>query len=140
MILPDVNVLIYAFRRDAAEHRKYRQWLDGVVNAQTAFGMSPQILASVIRIATNPAVYRQPSTVREAVAFADIVLQQPNCRPIRPGIDHWSIYTDLLKATNASGNLSQDAWLAAMAIEHGCELVSADRDFGMFPGLRWRRL
>lgn len=140
MILPDVNVLLYAFRQDSADHLKYRNWLDAVVNGPAVYGMSPQVLASVIRIATNPRVYAQPSSLSRTMEFADVLLTQPHCKPVMPGSRHWAIYTDLLRSARATGNLAQDAWLAALAVEHGCEWITTDGDFARFSGLQWKLL
>ena len=140
MILPDVNVLLYAFRGDSADHSRYRDWLDAVVNGPAVYGMSSQVLASVIRIATNPKVYVHPSPLSRTIEFADLLLTQPHCRRVTPGPRHWDLYTDLLRSARATGNFSQDAWLAALAIEHGCEWVTSDGDFGRFPGLQWKLL
>jgi hypothetical protein len=138
LILPDVNVLLYAFRSDSAEHAKYRAWLDGVVNGESAYGMSPQVLASVIRLATHPRIFTRPDRLGDVMAFASVVLEQPHCQIIQPGPRHWDIFTALCRKANVNGNLVQDAWLAALAIESGCEWITTDRDFARFEGLRWR--
>jgi predicted nucleic acid-binding protein len=85
MILADVNVLLYAFRRDAERHDDYRSWLERVVNGETAYGTSPQVLASVIRIGTHRRIYVHPSTTSEALAFCDAPLQPGNCAVVQPG-------------------------------------------------------
>ncbi len=139
MILPDVNVLIYAFREDSDDHARYREWLDGVVNGAEAYGMSPQVLCSVARIATHPRIYVSPSRLEDAMAFARVLLEQPHCTVVHPGARHFSIFEDLCRKASANGNLVQDAWLAALAVESGCEWVTTDGDFARFPGLRWRR-
>ncbi len=139
MILPDVNVLLYAFRTDSPEHSRYRAWLDGVVNGDEAYGMSPQVLASVVRIATHPRIYARPSRTSEALDFARALLEQPTCSVVQPGPRHFAIFADLCRTAAATGNLVQDAWLAALAIESGCEWISTDGDYARFPGLRWRR-
>ena len=138
MILPDVNVLLHAFRRDAADHSAYRAWLDRVVNGDMAYAMSPQVLSSFIRIATHPRIFVQPSSLTEALAFASVLLEQPNCQILQPGQRHWDIFCRLCRSAKAAGNLVQDAWLAALAIESGCEWITTDRDFARFEGLRWR--
>jgi uncharacterized protein len=140
LILPDVNVLLYAFRRDSDLHKPHAEWLSAVVNGKSAFGMSPQVLSSVVRIATNPRIFVRPSRAAEVIAFADALLDQVHCRIVQPGARHWAIFRDLCKVANASGNLVQDAWLAALAIEHGCEWITTDSDFAKFPGLRWRSI
>ena len=138
MILPDVNVLLYAFRRDDDRHEKIRRWLDGVVNGDTAYGVSPQTLASVVRVSTHPRIYVQPSSLSEALDFCRALLEPEHCTIVQPGARHWSIFTGLCRDARATGNLVQDAWFAALAIESGCEWISTDRDYAKFPGLRWR--
>lgn len=140
MILPDVNVLLYAFRSDSPNHRIYRDWLSSVVSGETAYGMSPQVLSSVIRIATHSRIYSDPDQVEDVITFADRLLNQPHCQIVQPGPRHWSIFCNLCRTARARGNLIQDAWFAALAIEHGCEWITADRDFARFPGLRWRSI
>jgi hypothetical protein len=139
VILPDVNVLLYAFRSDAVDHDRYRRWLDELINGPEAYGMSPQVLCSVARIATHPRVYALPSRLDNVLAFARVLLAQPNCTVVRPGSRHYSLFEDLSQAARVSGNLVQDAWFAALAVESGCEWITTDGDFARFPGLRWRR-
>ena len=138
MILPDVNVLLYAFRSDAEAHDTHRIWLEEVINGEAAYGMSPQVLASVIRVATHPRIYQHPSPLADTLAFVAVLTEQPHCQIIQPGPRHWSIFTRLCQRANAYGNLVQDAWLAALAIESGCEWITHDRDYARFEGLQWR--
>lgn len=138
MILPDVNVLLYAFRSDSANHKLFRTWLEDVIGGDSAYGMSPQVLASVIRVATHPRIFAKPSRLKDVVAFADVVRDQPHCHLIQPGDRHWNIFTHLCEGAAATGNLIQDAWFAALAIESGCEWITTDRDFARFEGLQWR--
>lgn len=137
MILADVNVLLFAFRADSARHEAARSWLDQVVNGDAAYGMSPQVLSSLIRIATHPRVFRNPSGLAETIRFCNVLLDQPHCQIIRPGPRHWPIFTQLCETAGARGNLVPDAWFAALAIESGCEWCTADRDYTRFAGLRW---
>ena len=139
MILPDVNVLLYAFRDDSVDHARYRSWLDGVVNGAEAYGMSPQVLASVVRIATHPRIYAAPTRLEAACSFARVLLEQPTCTVVQPGVRHFSLFEDLCRQAATAGNLVQDAWLAALAVESGCEWITTDGDFARFAGLRWRR-
>ena len=138
MILPDVNVLIYAFRVDSADHTKYRTWLSELVNGVAAYGVAPQVLASVIRICTHPRIYKQPSSIDEVLRFCNVLLEAPNATVITPQDRHWSIFQSLCSGSKATGNLVPDAWLAALAIESGCEWVTTDGDFARFEGLSWR--
>jgi toxin-antitoxin system PIN domain toxin len=138
MILPDVNVLLYAFRADAPEHAASRAWLDAVVNASAPYGMSPQVLASFVRVSTHRRIFSRPSRLEDALAFCNVLREQPTCQIIQPGPRHWEIYCDLCRKSKATGNLTQDAWFAALAIESGCEWITTDRDYTRFPNLRWR--
>ncbi|TMQ19491.1 MAG: type II toxin-antitoxin system VapC family toxin [Deltaproteobacteria bacterium] len=138
MILPDVNVLIYAFRSDVADHTRFKTWLDAVINGPSAYGISPQVLSSVVRICTHPKIFAQPDAPRDVFAFCDVLLRQPNATVIVPGDRHWGIFENLCTSAGATGNLAQDAWFAALAIEAGCEWITTDRDYARFPGLQWR--
>lgn len=138
MDLPDVNVLIYAFRQDTDRHVKYRQWLVDMAQTQAAFGVCEWVLASVIRVVTNPKAFKAPSSTAEAVAFCQALLNRPNCRLVRPGQRHWGLFLELCSQAQAKGNLVSDAWFAALAIESGSTWVTTDRDYARFPGLAWR--
>jgi toxin-antitoxin system PIN domain toxin len=138
VILPDVNVLLYALRSDARDHEKYRSWLHEIVNGDAAYGISPQVLGSLARIATHPRVFRNPSALEEVFAFSDALMGPAHCQIVLPGPRHWPIFRALCSGARARGNLVQDAWFAALAIESGCEWITADRDYGSFAGLRWR--
>jgi uncharacterized protein len=138
MILPDVNVLVYAFRPDAEHHQACRHWLDSVVNGDEAYGMAPQVLSSVLRVVTNRRVFVRPSRLDSALAFCGTLLDQPHCQIVRPGARHWTIFTDVCRSARAAGNLVADAWFAALAIESGCEWITTDRNYARFDGLRWR--
>jgi toxin-antitoxin system PIN domain toxin len=138
MILPDVNILLYAFRRDSARHNEYYNWLDQTVNGDAPFGIAPQTLASLVRISTHPRIYLNPSDLDEALGFCDTIVEAPNCTIVQPRERHWRIFTDLCRQARVKGNLAQDAWFAALAIESGCEWITTDRDYARFPRLRWR--
>lgn len=138
MLLPDVNVLVYAFRPDAPDHEQYRAWLDALVNGDSTYACSDLVLSGFVRVVTHPRIYRAPSALSEAVTFAGVVRAQSTCRPVCPGAQHWPIFTRLCRQAGAKGNLVPDAYLAALAIESGCEWVSTDRDYARFSGLRWR--
>ena len=137
MILPDVNVLVYACREDAVDHDRYRTWLEGVINSDAAYGMSDLVLSGFVRIVTHPRVFSVPSSPSDAHAFCEQLRDQPNRVSIAPGSNHWSIFSRLCREAGAKGNLVPDAFLGALAIEHGCEWITTDRDFSRFDGLRW---
>jgi toxin-antitoxin system PIN domain toxin len=138
MILPDVNVLIYAFRKDVPQHSDSRRWLLGVVEGDAPFGVSPAALGALVRITTNPRAYKVPSAVDEAFGFCEDLLGQPHCHVVEPGERHWPIFRRLCVETGTRGARVTDAWFAALAIESGCEWITFDRDFARFPGLTWR--
>ncbi|MBM4288637.1 MAG: type II toxin-antitoxin system VapC family toxin [Deltaproteobacteria bacterium] len=140
MMLPDVNILVQAFRQDTRFHDLCREWLEGVVNGEAHFGMAPQVLSGVVRIATHPKVFVTPSDLPETLHFCSVLLEQPHCVIICPQAWHWQIFRRLCLQADARGNLAPDAWFAALAIESGCEWITLDRDYARFPGLRWRVL
>ncbi len=137
MILPDVNVLIYAFRADLPQHAICRPWLANVVLGEARFGLSPLVLSAVVRITTNPRVFAMPSAIEEAFGFCEDLLGQTHCEIVEPGERHWDIFRRLCLATDTRGPRVSDAWFAALAIEWGCEWITFDRDYARFPELRW---
>ena len=118
MILPDVNVLVEAFRPDAPHHRKCREWLLEIVNGENAYGIAPQALSSLIRIATHNTIYSRPSALEEVLLFAKTLLSQPHCHVVQPGPSHWELFTDLCRKSQARGNLVPDAWFAWLRMDH----------------------
>jgi len=138
VVLPDVNVLVYSHREDTATHKGYRDWLERLVNGDAAYGMSDLVLSGFIRVVTHPKVFKHPSKVSDALAFAAQLRDQSNCVRVEPGPRHWEVFRRLCLESGVKGNLVPDAYLAAVAIECGCEWVSTDRDFARFKGLRWR--
>jgi len=137
MILIDVNVLVYAHRTDAPGHSAYRGWLEELINGDQAYGFSELVLSGFLRVVTHPRVFDPPSDLASGLAFAQVIRSQPNAVPITPGPRHWGIFVRLCEAARAKGNLIPDAYLAALAIEHGLTLCSTDGDFARFPGLTW---
>ena len=138
MVLPDVNVLVYAHREETASHDACREWLEDVVNGDEAYAISDLVLSGFVRVVTHPKVFKRPSSIGDAFAFAEQLRDQPNCVRIEPGPRHWDIFKRLCLETGVKGNLVPDAYLAAMAIESSCEWISTDQDFSRFKGLRWR--
>jgi uncharacterized protein len=138
MILFDVNVLVYAHRPDSLNHSAYSAWLERVLSAEEPFGLADLVLSGFLRIVTNRKVFRFPTPLAQAMAFVEAVRNQPNCLSVVPGPRHWPIFSRLCREAQAVGNLVPDAYLAALAIESGCEWITTDSDFRHFPGLRWR--
>jgi toxin-antitoxin system PIN domain toxin len=140
MLMPDVNMLVYAHREDAHQHKEYAQWLRSLAEGDEPFALSELVLHGFIRVVTNRRIFLRPTPLPDALAFVDELRRRPNSRLVRPGPRHWDIFVDLCTRAGASGGLVADAYHAALAIEHGCEWVTNDADFGRFQGLRWRTL
>jgi toxin-antitoxin system PIN domain toxin len=138
MRLADVNVLVNAYRPDGSQHAECRAAVDDMVHGDSAYAVSDFVINGAIRILTDKRIYNVPASAEQALTFADVVRNQPHAVVVAPGTRHWGLFTRLCQAVGASGRLVPDAYLAALAIEHGCEFVTCDRDFARFPGLRWR--
>ncbi len=138
MILFDVNVLIYAHREDAERHDEYRQWLERTLGDAVPCAVSDLILSGCLRILTHPKVFVPPTPLAIALDYVQQVREHPNVTVLSPGRRHWALFTELCGKSSVRGNLISDAYHAALAIEHGCEWISTDRDFARFRGLRWR--
>jgi toxin-antitoxin system PIN domain toxin len=138
LILPDVNVLIYAFRADSLDHSRYKEWLEDVVNGPATFGLAPHVLSAVIRVCTHPRVFAMPSDLAEVADYTNALIDQPNVTLVQPGERHWRLFQQICRDSHATGNLVPDAWNAALAIEAGCEWITTDRDYARFAGLKWR--
>ena len=138
MLLPDVNVLVYAHRNDLPDHDRYRRWLESVLEGDAAYALSDIVLAGFLRVVTHPGVFSEPTPLEVALRFVADVRERPNCVLVTPGERHWDIFQRLCREAGVKGNLVPDAFLAALAIEAGLEWVTTDRDFARFPGLRWR--
>jgi len=136
--LVDVNVLVYAFREDAPEHAAHRAWVEQLVASDEAYAVSDLVLSGFLRVVTHPRVFHPPTPLERALEFTAAFRERANAVPVVPGPRHWGIFTRLCRAAGVRGNLVPDAWLAALAVESGCEFITTDRDFARFPGLRWR--
>ena len=136
MLLPDVNILIYAHREDGPEHERYAGWLRALTVSSAPFALSGVVLAGFLRIVTNRRIFDSPTPMDTAIRFCQQLVTRPRAVMIAPGRRHWDIFVGLCR--KIEGPLVTDAYLAALAIEHGCELVSTDSDFARFPELRWR--
>lgn len=138
MTLPDTSLLVYAYNTDAAGHRVAREWLEQLFSEAQPIALTWATLSGFLRVCTNRSVMERPLRISQALEIVDEWLARPSVRMIRPGERHWSIFRGLLVAVNLGGNLITDAHLAALAIEHGCDICSTDVDFARFPGLRWQ--
>jgi toxin-antitoxin system PIN domain toxin len=138
MWFSDVNVLLNAFIPRLEFHELIAPWLENAVNSDEQFGVSELVLSAFVRIVTQPRFPGGPSPMSIALGFAEQMRAAPNVVTLAPGPRHWSIFRRLCEGPSIHGNLVADAYIAALAIEHGAELVSLDADFARFPGLRWR--
>lgn len=137
MILADVNVLVYAHRKDLPEYDRFSAWLHEEMGSGRGYAVSDSSLTGFLRVVTNGRVFSDPTPLEVALRFVDALRDPPSAIHLSPGARHWSLFADLCTAIGARGNDIPDAYLAALAIESGSELVTADRGFGRFPGLRW---
>jgi len=138
LILVDANILLYAEDSLQSRHQKARAWWDGQLSGTGVVCLCWTVLSAFIRIGTNPRVFEHPLSLEQALARVQSWLDQPCTRVVRPTERHWTVFKQMLTDGQAVANLVTDAHLAALAIEHGCELASSDSDFARFPKLKWR--
>ena len=133
----DLNLLLYAVNRDSPRHSAALTWLQDAMSGEERVGLAWTVVLGFIRVTTSPRVFEHPLSADDALRTVDAWLSQASVSPLEPGEGHWSILRDLLVEAGAAGNLTSDAHLAALAIEHGAELCSTDADFARFKRLRW---
>lgn len=138
MILPDVNVLVYAHKTGTTRHEEYRDWLVQELEGLAPVALSELVLSGVVRVVTHRRVFDTPSTPQAALDYTAWLRSHPSTVVVGPGRRHWDIFAELVAGAQARGNLVPDAYLAALAMEHGCEWITTDRDYARFSGLRWR--
>jgi uncharacterized protein len=138
VIILDANLLIYAVNADAAFHRKARAWLESALSGPETIGFPWNVLLAFLRLTTRPGLFRSPLPVNTAFDVVDFWLGQSTATIVHPGPRHLALLTELLQPLGTAGNLTSDAHLAAIALEHDAELCSTDTDFARFKGLRWR--
>lgn len=137
MILADVNLLVYAFDSDCAEHQRYRPWLSGVLSSQEELALADPVLAGFLRLVTNPKIMPRPAPAAVAMSFVEVLLEAEVTRwlPINEAV--WTTLGSWIRADpGIRGNVVPDAYLAALAVTNGARLGTADRGFTRFPGLR----
>jgi uncharacterized protein len=135
--LPDVNLLVYAVDESSPHHVRTRSWLERTLSGTEEVGFAWMALLGFIRISTNPTALGNPLSLDRAFEFVNSWLDQPISKVVHPTLRHASILQNLLEPIGTAGNLTSDAHLAALAIEHGAELCSRDADFSRFDDLRW---
>ncbi len=137
MILPDINLLIYAHNEQAPQHAPARAWWEDLLTREQPVALPWAVVFGFIRLTTHPQVLCEPLTPDGALERVEDWLEVPSVRLLDPGPRHLAIIRQLMEATGVGGNLTTDTHLAAMAIEHQCQLHSNDMDFSRFPGLQW---
>ena len=136
MILPDVNLLVNAFHRDAAGHATSASFLGDLMAGPEELALVDQVLVGFVRIVTNRRIFEEPAPTGAALSFVEALISAPRARWLPTTRVVWEAFTRLSAADRQiRGNLVPDAWLAAIAIEHGCRLATSDRGFARFPGL-----
>lgn len=138
MLIPDLNLLIYAHDPSSLHHSAARLWWEELLNSKRSVGLAWVTILGFIRLSTNHKVVPNPTTPAQAVAQIRSWMDRPNVRILTPGEGHAEILFKLLEIVGVAGNLTTDAHLAALAIEYHAELASSDTDFARFPGLRWQ--
>lgn len=137
MIIPDANLLLYAYSERSPSQPAARAWLEMAFSSGEAVGLPWSVIQAFLRIGTNSRAMTAPLTMDEAVATVSEWLALDQVAPVLPGERHWTILSGLLDTAQCRGPLVADAHLAALAIEHGAQFYTADRGFARFPGLRW---
>lgn len=135
MNLIDANVLIYAVNSDSPHHEKAKRWLEAALSGTESFGLTWIVLLAFLRVTTRRGILEKPLDVAAAIAYVDAWLRQPNVEIVEPGEDLWLILRALIASAGTAGNLTSDAWLAALALGGGWTLVSTDHDFRRYAGL-----
>ncbi|HXM69731.1 MAG TPA: type II toxin-antitoxin system VapC family toxin [Thermoanaerobaculia bacterium] len=137
MILPDLNLLIYAYNDDAPEHAPAKTWWESCLSETRPVGLPWAVMLGYVRLITGRVAMVDPFSARDAIGHVRSWLERPQVEILTPGPRHLDLVDSLMRDAQASGNLAMDAHLAALAIEHGAEIHSNDADFSRFPGLRW---
>ena len=138
MILPDVNVLVYAFREEATRHAEYAQWLSALLDGDDELALHDTVLSGFVRGVTNPRITADPAPPSIARDFVTELRTAARARWSAPGHSTWEVFGRLVdQDAGIRGNRVPDAYLAAVAITHGCRLATADRGFARYPGLRF---
>lgn len=137
MILPDINLLVYAHNEASRFHPAALRWWLDLMRGGRPVGLAWASVMGFVRIVTHPGIQSAPLRVEDALVITDSWFTRSNVQLLQPGTRHYGIFRSLLREVGTGANLVTDAHLAALAIEYQGELHSNDADFGRFPGLRW---
>jgi hypothetical protein len=138
VIIPDINLLVHAYNSASPVHGAARSWWENTLSSPTPVGLSWSVVLGYVRITTHPRIASHPLSPDSACGHVEAWLAQPQVTFLHPGERHASIFFDLLRQIGTAGNLTSDAHLAALAMEHQAEVHSTEADFSRFSGLRWR--
>lgn len=138
MILLDANVLLYAYDARSPRHLKAKAWLEKTFSGTDSVFLSWTTLLAFVRIVTHPRVFQSPLSLEAAILCVDGWLERPCVQVLQCGDDHWKIFCRVALGGQVRGPMIMDAHLAALAVEHGMTLVTTDRDFARFEGLRFK--
>ena len=138
MIVPDINLLVYAHDNNAPKHAAAQSWWESLINGTEPVGLPWLVIVGFIRLITNPRVVTPPATPAQAVGYVQDWLACSHIQLLNPGPAHLELLRQNLDAAGAGGNLVPDAHIAALAMEYDAEAHTGDADFGRFPGVRWR--
>lgn len=137
MKIVDINLLIYAINKDTPHHSQAKSWLEDSLSSDEPFGFAWIVILGFLRIVTSGRIMPKPLIPEVAINVVDEWLQQPPSVTVVPSHQHWSIFQEILMPLGTAANLTSDAHLAALAIEHGARLFSTDNNFSRFQSLRW---
>ena len=143
MIVPDINLLVYAYKDSAPEHERARRWWESLMNGREDVGVPWVVAIGFVRIMANPRAVDSPIPPSQTIAAVGEWFSYSHVRPVTPGTRHLEFLGELLGVTGstssqATANLVPDAHISALALEHDAEVHTNDADFGRFPGLKWR--
>jgi uncharacterized protein len=137
MILPDANLILYAYDLESPFHTVAAAWWTKCLGEAEPVGLAQVILFGFLRLSTNPRVFANPFPIKDAITEVKAWSEQPNVRILPTGADHWQRVCRLLSQAGGSGNLVTDAQLAAFALEYRGTVHTADTDFQRFSGVSW---
>ncbi|MDN5855600.1 MAG: PIN domain-containing protein [Actinomycetia bacterium] len=138
MILPDVNILVYAYRPESPKHERYSEWLTELLDGRAELALMESVLIGFVRVVTNPRIFADPAPATRACEFVQVLRGAARARPVSATDATWTRFADLARVdTQIRGNLVPDAFIAAMAGSHGCRVATADRGFARYDGIEW---
>jgi toxin-antitoxin system PIN domain toxin len=137
MIIPDANLLLYAYDKESPFHKESARWWSKLLSGHEPVGLCSVVVFSFLRLTTHPKVFIHPMTVQEATERVRAWMDRPNVRMLHPSPAHFASVCSLLEAAGTGGNLVSDAQIAALALEYNAEIHTADTDFNRFKGITW---